>query len=307
MRRILKINLILVAVVMMWALGAVQSAYAQPGTLIQNVNLPIPGTGVSVGVDCEGVVYYTNEGDDRLISMDKDGNLIGTVNILDSVTGAQVFIDEISWDEVRQMFWGVEHASNPVDVYLIDPLTGTATFQFQSATISVGDFRDGIALDSTNDTLWISGDISTTIEHYNSAGSLLNTITPTNAAGGTLGNISGVMVGVRDLLYLGQNGLVQIVQVQKSNGGFISLFASPGGARDEGLECDTVNFATLALWSREFDSPGFISAIEIEQDTCVCGGEPTPIPTLSEWGLIIMAGILGIIGVMVMRRRKVAA
>jgi len=31
------------------------------------------------------------------------------------------------------------------------------------------------------------------------------------------------------------------------------------------------------------------------------------IPTLSEWGLIAMAGILGIIGFMVMRRRKVTA
>ena len=32
-----------------------------------------------------------------------------------------------------------------------------------------------------------------------------------------------------------------------------------------------------------------------------------PIPTLSEWGLIAMAGILGIIGFMVIRRRKVSA
>ena len=33
----------------------------------------------------------------------------------------------------------------------------------------------------------------------------------------------------------------------------------------------------------------------------------TGIPTLSEWGLIAMAGILGIVGFMVMRRRKVTA
>ena len=33
----------------------------------------------------------------------------------------------------------------------------------------------------------------------------------------------------------------------------------------------------------------------------------TPIPTLSEWSLIVMAGILGIIGYMVIRRRKAAA
>jgi len=35
--------------------------------------------------------------------------------------------------------------------------------------------------------------------------------------------------------------------------------------------------------------------------------ESIPIPTLSEWGLIAMAGILGIVGFMVIRRRKVRA
>ncbi len=34
---------------------------------------------------------------------------------------------------------------------------------------------------------------------------------------------------------------------------------------------------------------------------------PIRVPTLSEWGLIAMAGILGIVGFMVMRRRKVSA
>jgi hypothetical protein len=42
----------------------------------------------------------------------------------------------------------------------------------------------------------------------------------------------------------------------------------------------------------------------------VCDDEPdveVVIPTLSEWGLIVMAGILGIVGFMVIRRRKVTA
>ncbi|GJM14975.1 MAG: hypothetical protein DHS20C13_03020 [Thermodesulfobacteriota bacterium] len=38
-------------------------------------------------------------------------------------------------------------------------------------------------------------------------------------------------------------------------------------------------------------------------DTC----GPSPVPTLSEWGLIAMAGVLGVVGFMVMRRRQVAA
>ena len=35
--------------------------------------------------------------------------------------------------------------------------------------------------------------------------------------------------------------------------------------------------------------------------------EAAEVPTLSEWGLIAMAGILGIVGFMVLRRRKVTA
>ena len=34
---------------------------------------------------------------------------------------------------------------------------------------------------------------------------------------------------------------------------------------------------------------------------------PSNVPTLSEWGLITMAAILGIVGFMVARRRKLAA
>jgi len=40
---------------------------------------------------------------------------------------------------------------------------------------------------------------------------------------------------------------------------------------------------------------------------CVQQVNNTPIPTLSEWGLIAMAGILGIVGFMVIRRRKATA
>lgn len=46
-------------------------------------------------------------------------------------------------------------------------------------------------------------------------------------------------------------------------------------------------------------------------DVLVCDLQPVrvvrPIPTLSEWGLIAMAGVLGIIGLLALRRRKVTA
>jgi hypothetical protein len=258
------------------------AAWAQPGTLIQNVPLAVAGTGVSVAADCTGTVYYTLAENNNLYKVDKNGVLQGSVPIVDA-GGTPLRIDEFAWDESRQLLWGQLHGSNPVAVYTINATTGLASFAFNSATVSVGTFRDGIAYDGSDDTLWISGDVSTTVEHYTTAGGLLGSITPKNAAGGPLGLISGVMVGVGDLLYLGRNGAVEIVRVKK-NGDFIASFASPNGTRDEGLECDATNFAPkLAMWSREFSSPGHVDAIEIEAGTCECGGGASVTCTLGFW------------------------
>lgn len=41
--------------------------------------------------------------------------------------------------------------------------------------------------------------------------------------------------------------------------------------------------------------------------SCVLISRINPIPTMSEWGLIAMAGILGIAGFIIVRKRKVAA
>ncbi|MCZ6555703.1 MAG: IPTL-CTERM sorting domain-containing protein [Candidatus Dadabacteria bacterium] len=52
-----------------------------------------------------------------------------------------------------------------------------------------------------------------------------------------------------------------------------------------------------------FTGPGFCQLDNVS----VSSSGVAPIPTLSEWGLITMAGILGIVGFMVMRRRKATA
>jgi len=61
-----------------------------------------------------------------------------------------------------------------------------------------------------------------------------------------------------------------------------------------------VGFASFSLDGQEIDIPSD-TVIKIWQ------ADPRPIPALSVWGLITMAGILGIIGFIVIRRRKLAA
>jgi hypothetical protein len=302
----------LVGLVIAMALSFVATAaFAAPGDLVGNVNLPVTGAGVSVAVDCSGNVYYTLENNTNLYKMDKNGTLLSTTPITNASGGAGVLIDEMAWDRTRNILWGTQHASDPINIFRVDPSSGVATLAFVSQTPLNGIFVDGLGYDGTDDTLWLSRDVSTTIEHYKADGTLLNVITPKDASGGTLGAISGVIVGAGDLLYLGQNGLQQIVQVKKSNGDFISAFASPGGARDEGLECDPVNFTPkLALWSREFNPPGFMSVIELAPGTCGCGGAPGPpaaarvaAPAMAPWGLLGLGVLLPVSGWLVLRRR----
>ena len=59
-------------------------------------------------------------------------------------------------------------------------------------------------------------------------------------------------------------------------------------------ECDDGNLE---------DSDGCSSACQLEKQPA----KVTPIPTLSQWGLIAMAGVLGIVGLFAIRKRKVAA
>lgn len=275
------------------------AARGQAGTLITNVNLPVAGSGVSVAVDCSGNVYFTH-GSSTLYKMNKSGALLATTPITNAA-GGPVSIDEFAWDETRKVLWAQEHGTSPINIYELNPATGVATFRFAAGS-SIGTFRDGIAYDGADDSLWISGDVSSFIDHVKASDGSPATpaqITPKNATGGTLGSISGVIAGQGDLLFLGQDGRQQIVQVKKSDGSFLSVFASPGGARDEGLECDPVNFAPkFALWSREFNSPGFMSVIELTAGTCACGGvvvTPGPavvVPTLGGRGFSILAILL---------------
>ena len=53
--------------------------------------------------------------------------------------------------------------------------------------------------------------------------------------------------------------------------------------------------------------PNGTCVVEDGIGSCVILPSNVPIPTLSEWGLIALAGILGIVGFMVIRRRKAVA
>ena len=238
--------------------------------------------GIGIAVDCEDPanLYYTNTYQTSLYKMDKSGTDLGSVAFDDTATGNPISFGAISWDETRKKLWGGTDSKDTVRVYLIDPATGDAAHIF-TLTHVTWDFCDGIAFDGSDNSVWVSDDVSTWVEHWDVSGvdsngvgaaSQLTTIFPKDAAGATIDRISGVAVGKGNILYLGRDGLGKITRVHK-DGTFHSEFTTVGG-RDEDMECDVVSFAPKeVLWSKDAYNDS-LYIIEVEEGTCVCPGEP---------------------------------
>ena len=232
--------LFVIAVVVLGRFVLALPALAAPGDQLLSITVPVQSPtniGIGIAATCEvpATLFYTNSFSPFLHKTDSSGADLGSIPISDAA-GAPVSIGAIAWDNGRGVLrGGTDSAGSPVDVYQIDPVTGLATFQFTAATGEIG-FTDGIAYDASDDSIYVSDDVSDDIDqHKASDGTFIRTLTPTDAGGATLGLISGVLAGKGDLLYLGQNGASKIVQVKKSDGSFLGDFSTLGG-RDEDLE-----------------------------------------------------------------------
>ncbi len=94
--------------------------------------------------------------------------------------------------------------------------------------------------------------------------------------------------------------------VEDSNGEAMSdVTVSNGGE----IFCEEISEGLTCPFFGGSMETGFFPFEVCNEETGLCMEPPPPIttnvPTLSEWGLIAMAGILGIVGFMVIRRRKV--
>lgn len=89
------------------------------------------------------------------------------------------------------------------------------------------------------------------------------------------------------------------------NPGCCQLQNSDNGA----YVCENTNIGCELVIS-PFVIIGFFEGESCNEQTGLCTGfapAPDPVPALTEWGLIAMAGILGLAGFMVIRRRKATA
>lgn len=274
------------------AIGAAPAA-AVPGSLLGTVTLPGNG-GCNVAGTFDGTYYLTIQSSGCASSTlgvyqpPVGGNgaatLVATKSIVDSSSNP-VTISALAWDASRSKVWGGFNASN--QVWLIDignpTVSGnaTATFQFNP---NVGGFGlvDGMEWDDNDDTLYYSPDVDCNVYQFSLGtggnpplGTLMNTVTPKNSAGNADCSVSGVEVGSANSLYIGRDGAAEIRRVDKTNGAFISQFATTSG-RVEDLACDPVTYAPLEAILAKDAFNSLYEAFEVEEGTCPLPGDTTP-------------------------------
>ncbi len=255
---------------------------AQYGTLLATVTLPGNGE-CSVGGTFNGTDYVavmsgcfsdtlqfyrppTGSGEAALVS---------TIRMYDPDTGKPVNVSALAWDTKRQKLWGAMANS----IYLIDQEEGPrapANLEFRPG-VQGSYLVDGLAYDSTDDSLYYVPDSNQNIYHFSLGsdghpiGTLLNIVRPKDVKGSSANDISGVVVGSDDTLFIGRNkgSGARIVRIHKWSGEFISDFATTF-ERVEDLACDPVTHATRgvdAILAKDAFNELY-EAFEVESGTC---------------------------------------
>jgi uncharacterized repeat protein (TIGR01451 family) len=222
-------------------------------------NISSKSTTSQTGIAFDGSSLYMSCWGDNTIVKVSPAN--GAQRALYHIAGGSEF-GALAWDWKRNVLWacslipGMEQVSTQVGT--IDLATSTFTPVFNAVGCD-----NGLAYDFTDDTLWASADVATTIEHYTTNGGFISS-TPLK---GTAGVNSGIAVGTNDL-YLANptTATKKIFQVARGFGS-ATLFATQS-LRYEDMECDGETFpGKTALWAQTNRS-NVVRAYQITNDTC---------------------------------------
>jgi hypothetical protein len=169
----------------------------------------------------------------------------------------------MAYDAGRDRLWVC--SSDYYTIHLVDLATGALDTSIPP--ISTAGCIDGLAYDGTDDTLWSSFDVASSVQHYGVDSSLIGSLSVLGKIG-SCGN-SGIAVGGEDL-FLGNNGCSEIYRANKDLS--TSTHFATLGRRVEDMECDDLTFEGVgAIWAQDaYDR--ILTAYEVEPDLCGFGG-----------------------------------
>lgn len=297
------------------------SASSGTGSYVATVNFSKDcGVGVGIAYDATNLWYScagSGNNSDDLFRADSTGTVTASYNIIPN--GG---LGALSYDATRNVIWAGDGGGGPGgggEVYRIDldaakNVVGSALVFDVEAVVGACGLDDGLAFDArtvadpNDDRIYYSNDCSTTtIRTFDLNGNLVESF---NWAGNASYN-SGLAVGGQ-LLYQGSDGASHVWVVDKTSKALqfdfpTNVVLNDPNFRDEDLECDTNTFApTDVMWSKEAYSPMRAHAFEIPKGTCGIGGgssQPTKVPAFTPIGIAALAGLLGLVAVVAIRRR----
>lgn len=242
------------------------ASHAADGSILRTITAQNYNCSVGTGVGFDGTNLLLSCDSDNVITAvsPQDGSFVRSFNI----SGISA-IGAMAWDRGRNELWACGgFSADDTVVYRINLDTQTATRAFGGTA----GCPDGLAFDGTDDTLYLSADVATTVQHYSSGGTLLGTINVGGKLGGC-GN-SGIAIG-GPYLFLANDGCSQIYRAAKTDPSSPTLFGSYP-ARIEDMECDDLTFRAggkAAIWTKDaYDN--VLNAFELNSGDCGFGGQP---------------------------------
>ncbi len=214
--------------------------------------------GISMAADCGGHLFYNNTCSESLYTTDALGTLLGAIAV--TRDGNPAWFTLCGWDKDRHLLWG----NIPPDVGLIDPATGVFTTQFQTPIPPTW-----MAFNPADKTLWAAHWACCYLSHFDTTGTLLETIIPKDAAGNYDCVIRGVAIGQENSLYLAHADS-RITRVEMADGDFLDLFAVSHDSSGAALACDGFSFAPQTVLWWKFNASFAAYALEDQLCVCVC-------------------------------------
>jgi len=256
----------------------------------------------AIAVNSTGtLVYVADEGNDRLYVVDVATEMV--------IAGPIELDDTTDCDHPENMVITPDDSTLYITCEDGNTVVSVATTGF--AVTDIADSGEhGIAINPTG-TLLYYGDGSTVIEYSIATG------LPTDTEYDGCRMYNGAISPSGDRLYCVDEGNELFIYETSSGNLIQTVDLTSGFAYGVAVGCegafayvpidDTLNVVNTAT----FDVSTIDLTCKVARDIVILCEQPPPppaqVPTLSEWGLIVMAGILGIVGFMFIRRRKLTA
>jgi len=265
-----------------------------------------------IAVDSMKNIYVGDFSNNRIQVFDSAGNFLFMFGSFGGGPGQFEGAAGIAVDSMKNIYVA-DTFNNRIQVF---DSAGNFLFMFGSFGGGPGQFNlpFGIAVDSMKN-IYVSDKSNNRIQVFSESQEFIN-LSPTNATNDIL--TDHTVTATVDTDGVPEPGvLVTFEVISGPNAGKVSIPNS--GECSQNDDCTTEGNGQVSWTYTGSKFPGadtiVASFFKLSTETVMESNTvekiwvipPRNVPTLSEWGLIAMAGILGIVGFMVIRRRKVTA